>query len=349
MGMKFRRSKKLGCGIRINLSSSGIGYSIGGRGFRTSISPRGRVSSRISIPGTGLSYTLGSRNRRSGGTSHTTPPPSNVNDAQRGLGAVTDTTSADVSNFQPAEYNDLLKHLKIAYYVQLFATALLIFSPLISYLLVIYLSLQPSLTWLFLGISLAAYIAVMIFSTVDMDYEMDAEIKVNYENYCAAWGVVNESKGKWQQITSIAVTDRKYQAGANKAVDLKPMTITHKLPAFMKTNVNAYCVNMHSEKLIILPDKLLIIRKGRIGAISYDDISIEYSKRNIIGGTVCRDSEIVGTTWRYVNRNGGPDKRFKNNVQLKICKCGNIALKSDTGLNVVIVLSNNKIIDQLKQ
>ena len=56
MGMKFRRSKKLGCGIRINLSSSGIGYSIGGRGFRTSISPRGRVSSRISIPGTGLSY-----------------------------------------------------------------------------------------------------------------------------------------------------------------------------------------------------------------------------------------------------------------------------------------------------
>ena len=116
----------------------------------------------------------------------------------------------------------------------------------------------------------------------------------------------------------------------------------------MKTNVNAYYVNMHSEKLIILPDKLIIIRNGKIGAINYDDINIEYSKHNIIGGTVCPDSEIVGHTWKYVNRNGGPDKRFKDNARLNICKCGKITLKSSSGLNVVILLSNNKIIDQLK-
>lgn len=346
MGLRFRRSIRLGCGVRINLSRSGIGYSIGGRGFRTTISPKGRATSRITIPGTGLSYTLGHRSRSS--TPHTSQHSPTINAPQRGLGAATNTTSADVSNFQPAEYNDLLKRLKIAYYVQLFATALLLLSPLNSYMVVTYMSLPPALMWVLLGVSLIAYIAIMIFSRVDMDYEMDAETKANYENYCAAWGVVNESKGKWQQVISFAVTDRKYQAGANKAVDLKPMTITHKLPSFMRTNVNAYCVNMHSEQLIILPDKLLIIRKSRIGAINYDDISIEYSKGNIIGGTICRDSEIVGETWKYVNRNGGPDKRFKDNVRLKICRCGKITLSSASGLNVIIVLSNNKIIDELK-
>lgn len=53
MGLRFRRSIRLGCGIRINVSSSGIGYSIGSRGFRTTVSPRGRVTNTISIPGSG--------------------------------------------------------------------------------------------------------------------------------------------------------------------------------------------------------------------------------------------------------------------------------------------------------
>ena len=75
MGMKFRKSVKLGCGVRINFSSSGIGYSIGTKGFRTTISPHRRVTSRITIPGTGLYYTLGSKGRKGGGRpSHASQP-----------------------------------------------------------------------------------------------------------------------------------------------------------------------------------------------------------------------------------------------------------------------------------
>lgn len=348
MGVRFRKSIKLGCGVRVNLSRSGIGYSIGGRGFRTTVSPKGRVTSTVTIPRTGLSYTLGSSGRRSSSASHTPHQSPSVSGEQRGLGAVTDTTSADVSNFQPAEYNDLLKRLQTTYNIRVFAMALLISSPIISSMITSFMSLPKAAASLIFFIFVAAFLIITHFAVVDMDYEMDSETKINYENYCAAWGFVDESNGKWQQITSIAVTDRKYHAGANQVANFKPLKITHKLPGFMKTNVNAYYVNMHSEKLIILPDKLIIIRNGKIGAINYDDINIEYSKHNIIGGTVCPDSEIVGHTWKYVNRNGGPDKRFKDNARLNICKCGKITLKSSSGLNVVILLSNNKIIDQLK-
>lgn len=34
MGFRFRKSINLGKGFRINLSKSGIGYSVGGKGFR---------------------------------------------------------------------------------------------------------------------------------------------------------------------------------------------------------------------------------------------------------------------------------------------------------------------------
>jgi uncharacterized protein DUF4236 len=56
MSWSYRKSINLGP-FRINASKSGLGYSIGGRGFRTGVRPNGRQYSRVTIPGTGLSYT----------------------------------------------------------------------------------------------------------------------------------------------------------------------------------------------------------------------------------------------------------------------------------------------------
>jgi len=42
--------------FRVNLSKSGVGYSVGGRGFRVGTSARGRRYSAFSVPGTGVGY-----------------------------------------------------------------------------------------------------------------------------------------------------------------------------------------------------------------------------------------------------------------------------------------------------
>jgi hypothetical protein len=53
MGWGFRRSINLGP-LRINASKSGIGYSVGGRGFRIGKDAKGRRYTAASIPGTGI-------------------------------------------------------------------------------------------------------------------------------------------------------------------------------------------------------------------------------------------------------------------------------------------------------
>ncbi len=58
MGWSFRRSMNVGP-LRINLSRSGVGYSVGGRGFRTGVRAGGRRYSSLSIPGTGIRYQTG--------------------------------------------------------------------------------------------------------------------------------------------------------------------------------------------------------------------------------------------------------------------------------------------------
>lgn len=56
MGIRFRKSIKLGKGLRLNLSKSGIGFSWGIPGFRVTKTAKGRTRTTLSIPGTGVSY-----------------------------------------------------------------------------------------------------------------------------------------------------------------------------------------------------------------------------------------------------------------------------------------------------
>lgn len=55
MGWSFRKSFSFGP-FRINLSKSGIGFSLGAKGFRVGQSSTGRRYTSVSIPGTGVRY-----------------------------------------------------------------------------------------------------------------------------------------------------------------------------------------------------------------------------------------------------------------------------------------------------
>ena len=58
MGWRLRKSINLGLGFRINLSKSGIGYSWGFPGYRTTKLANGGTRQTYSLPGTGISYAM---------------------------------------------------------------------------------------------------------------------------------------------------------------------------------------------------------------------------------------------------------------------------------------------------
>jgi hypothetical protein len=55
MGFRIKKSIKAGP-VRVNFSKSGVGYSVGGKGFRVTKKANGGVRTTASIPGTGISY-----------------------------------------------------------------------------------------------------------------------------------------------------------------------------------------------------------------------------------------------------------------------------------------------------
>jgi hypothetical protein len=65
MGWSYRKSVHVGP-FRVNLSKSGIGYSVGAKDFRVGVNARGRRYESVTIPGTGLSYRSSGKSRSEG-------------------------------------------------------------------------------------------------------------------------------------------------------------------------------------------------------------------------------------------------------------------------------------------
>lgn len=63
---------------------------------------------------------------------------------------------------------------------------------------------------------------------------------------------------------------------------------------------------------------------------------------------VPRDAEVVDHTWRYVNKSGGPDRRFKDNPRLPIVLYQEILFQSPSGLNELIQLSHTGVGDPVR-
>jgi hypothetical protein len=56
MALRFQRRIKVLPGVHLNLSKSGVGVSVGGRGAHIGIDARGRRYTSVGLPGTGLSW-----------------------------------------------------------------------------------------------------------------------------------------------------------------------------------------------------------------------------------------------------------------------------------------------------
>jgi len=66
-------------------------------------------------------------------------------------------------------------------------------------------------------------------------------------------------------------------------------------------------------------------QKSGVGAVEYKNLSLEVADTRFHeDGVVPRDATIVGNTWRFVNNNGTPDRRFKDNKEIPICRYSNL-------------------------
>jgi hypothetical protein len=135
--------------------------------------------------------------------------------------------------------------------------------------------------------------------------------------------------------------DRRRNAGASSLVNRTLVRVQAAAPARVTVNLSLKCLDLRTFKLFFLPDIILSLSYGRYGSISYRDIEVEQGVTNFIEDEdVPADATIVGKTWRFVNKDGSPDRRFNNNTQLPVVNYGVLRIRLSTALELHLNTSN---------
>ncbi|QNU65895.1 DUF4236 domain-containing protein [Ruminiclostridium herbifermentans] len=334
MGFRYRKSINLGGGFRVNLSKSGVGYSWGTKGYRVTKKAGGGTRKTYSIPGTGLSWTSdsGKGNNKSrsrinnslNASSYASPEEGNV---------VYQASDANVKDYATDNTQEFLAAIKKYSLIR----AILIWTIVVSAVLMTSMPLMIILT--ILGISGLIYLRTT--QKIHLDYDFDEYGNRRIQMLNQAMEYLCKTKMAWQIDTINANSSTKIHAGAAHSVKRKVNKFKKKTPYFLKTDAICYHVKLRKDNVFILPDRLIVKGKKGWGVIEYSDLNIRVENQVFVeSGTVAKDATVIGHAWQYVNKNGGPDKRFKNNRQLPECNYGKIMFQSSTGFNAIIYISN---------
>ena len=139
------------------------------------------------------------------------------------------------------------------------------------------------------------------------------------------WDVQEESRlTQWEQ--------QKRQAGAGSLIARTRIIPGIRQPPYVKTNIATPSLPLGKKKtLYFFPDCMLVYTNRDITAIEYGMLSVTSGTSQFIeSGSVPGDARIVDKTWRYVNKDGSPDRRFKNNTQIPITLYGDVSILGDT-------------------
>ncbi|MBT2623782.1 DUF4236 domain-containing protein, partial [Chryseobacterium sp. ISL-6] len=180
-------------------------------------------------------------------------------------------------------------------------------------------------------------------SAINIDIQFDDPTKRKYERLYNAFKNLSTSHRIWD-ITGAHFQDRvAARSNASTLVNRSEIKIGLKSLPIIKSNYEAlYFQNINGADLYFYPTFVLMYTNNQnFAIIGIDELNLISTSVNFTEtNAVPRDSKIIRKTWAKVNKNGTPDKRFKNNYQIPVVLYGRIYLSTSTGLNEEYQISN---------
>ena len=313
MGWYVRKGLSFGP-LRINLSRGGVGWSVGGKGFRYGQNARGQ--STISAGGGGIYY-----RKTLGGPTRTTPvsrpldqPPmvSDPDPGPRPSPATTPLTTADLA----ALITEAQHRPQAAWYV-VPATVLATVCAALS-----------GGRWAALGFGLLGSIVAYAIirragshGTVRIDYAGLDAVEIDlFRDIQTAVRALDGAQGIWAAPLRVA------GAASTAGVDRQDAEISSTEPPGVVTDIdtpNIVCDGWHA---CFLPQGLLIVADAQATLTPYRDIVVSGSEIQVAESDPAPDASTIRTTWRHTLPGGERDPAYANNPAVAVCRYGQITI-----------------------
>lgn len=160
-----------------------------------------------------------------------------------------------------------------------------------------------------------------------------------------AFEALRLSNKKWDVTADRSTNQFVERTLANRAVNRHPVSFEFSSTDLIQFSGRAMRFeNVNGDDILIYPGVAVIPRPdGAFALIDIRELKIDIEGvRFHEDQSVPRDAEVVGQTWARTNKDGSPDRRFRENYQIPICLYGQIAFWSETGVTEEYMVSNAK-------
>lgn len=345
--------------FRLNLSKSGLGISAGVKGFRIGSGPKGHY---IHAGANGVYYrkTLGGLGRKSksmrGGreTDYTAEIAKIAPDEKLPTYMTEDGVlmrriiSADADVLVSERHSEALRSLNEARDRPSYTLMLCGFSG--GCLALSLLSQSPAVIGLFAIFLVASY---AFGNAIDVPqrnvvfaYDLEPEVEKRYRALVDAIDRIASARKIWFVKAKGDITNLhawKKNSGATELIDQQDTSVSYALPKGLASNVTPPVIGIDGKVCYFFPDCIIVEENKRFGAVRYETIRAAVRDQRMILDTAPADATVVGRTWKYVNKNGSPDRRFKDNRQLPICLLDEIGMVSEGGFKGLLQISKHGI------
>lgn len=337
MGFYFRKSKSFGP-FRLNFSKSGIGFSTGVKGARMSFGPKGTY---VNLGSNGVYYRkkIGSKSNVKNNYNNSVPTLPELDTT-----AISAVNIANESMVESEFEQEFIANIKKATLINtLWAIAILSTSILMFAF--------PLLSLITIGLIVLKIVFGKCFRA-EINYELDETANNKWKDFISSVDLLRNSKKVWLIESKVNVFDTKHNAGAGQNIKRSDIKTIRQIKPQKNNSAKIKCDNSIVEmktqkcKIIFLPNLIVVINGRSVTGYSYKNLSISASSTRFVENssvTVPKDAQILEWTWQYVNRNGGPDMRYKQNPKLPVCKYGTLKLSSENGLALEFYISNSNI------
>jgi hypothetical protein len=179
---------------------------------------------------------------------------------------------------------------------------------------------------LFLILMAMGYIYKTKRTKVFIGYVLAPEAEVKLKEILRAFAILRRCNGVWAFQVQANTNDKqwKYNGGGLFSIAKLPIAIFNRPIPNIETNIKVCGVAYNQMAIYFLPEKLLVINGTKISHVPYNLLGISPTHMEYVEtqGHVYADSLILERRWKYINRDGSPDRRFKANHQVPLVRCG---------------------------
>jgi len=168
----------------------------------------------------------------------------------------------------------------------------------------------------------------------DVDAELSETERAGYENLCRTFEVLAGSERVWRIVTQEQNTRAK--SSATTVVTREQGEVQVGVFNYLKSNYDVPVFVLKPQRLYLYPKfALLVTSPSDFEVVAYDSLRIDAGLSRF-HETDARpsDAQVLGYTYKYVNKNGGPDRRFSDNPQIPVLGYGEVIIRCSAGKSV---------------